>query len=113
MPDDNTTMIINVTAIITNSAVTIIISPVMINSDAKTRVSRILLPAFGSAIWGNVGAKGSAELIHFLRCLKALIRDVPAVVMITFPAHLYPAHVSTRASHVADAVFRLDSFQGE
>ncbi|KAJ3205064.1 Elongator subunit elp4 [Dinochytrium kinnereticum] len=82
---------------------------------------RIAISAIGSPLWSADAGRESAmkALYRFIASLRALLKNIYAVCVITLPAHLYNDAVGVSSSyaikrlyHACDGVLEIESFSG-
>ncbi|XP_012279869.1 elongator complex protein 4 [Orussus abietinus] len=81
----------------------------------KRSVLRIVIHSLGSRLWlSDTEPDTHADLLRFLYCFRALLRNSYAVAMFTFPVENFDNSdaIVERIEHLADTAIRLESFAG-
>lgn len=68
---------------------------------------RVLIPNFGSPLWGKLC---SSDIVQFLLCLRTLIRNSLAVCVLSSPTHIQDEAVVQLMRHHVDTVIGLTDF---
>lgn len=83
--------------------------------EQKTKILRIAIHSLGSRLWLNDTEKDSnRDLLKFLYCFRALLRNSYAVGVVTIPVHNFDNTdcVIERIEHLSDIAIGLESFAG-
>lgn len=78
-----------------------------------SNITRIALHNIGSLFWAADNSQASfQEVLLFLYQIRALTRAHPTSCLLTIPYYMFSAEQLEMLHYMADAVFRLESFQG-
>ena len=81
-------------------------------TETDDRLFRILIPDFNMFINESKDEqKATTDVIRLLRNLKALIRSLNGVCLITVDEDLLPKRLANHLTYLADAVYKLTSFK--
>lgn len=83
--------------------------------EQKTKILRIAIHSLGSRLWLGDTEKGSnRDLLKFLYCFRALLRNSYAVGVVTIPVNNFDNTdcVIERIQHLSDIAVGLESFAG-
>ncbi|GLV31994.1 uncharacterized protein CBL_07753 [Carabus blaptoides fortunei] len=88
-----------------------------LKSGSHRSILRVALQSIGSPLWlaNDYKVSGSAQtrdLDMFLFCLRALIRNAFATVVVTIPSTIIDEASVNRCVHSSDTVIRLQAFAG-
>ncbi|XP_034946631.1 elongator complex protein 4 [Chelonus insularis] len=80
----------------------------------KRNIMRIGILSLGSRLWlADNDEQSQSELIKFLYCFRAILRNCFAVAAITVPSRNFEHNnIVERIEHLADTVISLESFAG-
>ncbi|XP_011861004.1 PREDICTED: elongator complex protein 4 [Vollenhovia emeryi] len=83
--------------------------------DGKTKILRIAIHSLGSRLWlSNTEEDSNRDLLKFLYCFRALLRQSYAVGVITIPVNNFDNtdNVIERLEHLSDIAVGVESFAG-
>ncbi|DAZ93981.1 TPA: hypothetical protein N0F65_005492 [Lagenidium giganteum] len=80
-----------------------------------TQVVRVCIRDLGSSLWFSAATprQAHADLLRFLRQLRAIVSGTPVVCTISGPFYMLPSTVCNEMRHLCDYVMELKSFTGE
>ncbi|XP_020285862.1 elongator complex protein 4 [Pseudomyrmex gracilis] len=81
----------------------------------KKKILRIAVHSLGSRLWlSNTEESSKRDLLKFLYCFRALLRNSYAVGVVTIPVDTFDNidAVVERSEHMSDIAIRLESFAG-
>ncbi|KYN31635.1 Elongator complex protein 4 [Trachymyrmex septentrionalis] len=84
-------------------------------SEQKTKkILRIAIHSLGSRLWlSDTEEYSDSDLLKFLYCFRALLRNSYAVGIVTIPVNNFNSNfVIERIEHISDIAIRLESFAG-
>ncbi|XP_041972844.1 elongator complex protein 4 [Aricia agestis] len=86
----------------------------------NNNILRIVIQSLGSPVWfakecdeDVIDNSYGTDILKFMYCLRALLRDTLAVALVTLPSHLFDdEHLMKRLQYSIDNAVRLESFAG-
>lgn len=73
----------------------------------SSKVLRVVIPNFGSPLWGTMDR---STVVQFLFCLRKLLRNSLTVCILSVPTQTYPEDIVQLMRHHVDTVVELKDF---